>query len=224
MGNESGPTTLRGLVIWNWERAGRPQWDLARAAQEMDTADQDLESRGLNPAPSFRKHLKAGDWTFVLQATHGSAFPFLKSRQGQRGPLPLHGTDEESPAAEESDKQLALTLTNGQREGAREILRYVADEVERIADGDPDLSFRLRRYVHARLQLKNRPSAKLRARLFDKQEGLCEFCRGAMTQLKGTDVHRVGPGRYTEENTVLAHRACHQDHHLSEGSQPEEDE
>lgn len=217
------PTTLRGLVIWNWERAGRPQWDLARAAQEMETADQDLESRGLNPAPSFRNHLKAGDWTFVRNATHGSDFPFLPSRRSQRGLLPLDGGDEESPVDEESDKQLAITLTNEQREGAREILRYVADEVERIADGDADLSFRLRRYVHARLQLKNRPSAKLRARLFDKQDGLCELCLKAIAQLKGTDIHRVGPGRYTEENTVLAHRACHQTHHRSEGSQPEED-
>lgn len=221
MGNGSEPSTLRGLVISNWEKSGRPGWDLARAIRETESADDALASRGLNPAPTFRERRRDPD--FVKNWVRGSRFPFLIPQQTQRGQLPLHRAESER-LAEASDKQLALTLTNEQREGARKILQYVADEVERIGDGDPDLAFRLRRYVHARIQLKNRPPARLRARLFDSQEGLCEFCRMPITQLKGTDIHRIGAGRYSEENTVLAHRACHQEHHLREGSQPEEDE
>lgn len=222
MVNGSESFTLRGLVTSNWEKSGRPRWDLARTVRETESADDALASRGLNPAPTFRKRRRDRD--YVERWTLGCRFPWLNPRQSQSAPLPVRGAGQESPLAEESDKQLALTLTNEQREGARKILQYVADEVERIAGGDPDLSFRLRRYVHARIQGKNRPPEKLRGRLFDEQEGMCKFCRKPITQLKGTDMHRVGPGRYTEENTVLVHRACHQEHHLREGSQPEEDE
>lgn len=126
-------------------------------------------------------------------------------------------------AGEEEEKQLARTLTNAQRDAARQILQYVADEVERIADGDPDLSFRLRRYIHARIQLKNRPPEKLRRRLFDKQQGICDFCRKPITRLKGTDMHRVGAERYTEDNTALLHRDCHEEHHRREGTALEDD-
>lgn len=127
-------------------------------------------------------------------------------------------------AEDEEETQLARTLTNAQRDAAREILRYVAAEVERIANGDLDLSFRLRRYIHARIQLKNRPPEKLRRRLFDKQGGVCPFCREPVTKLKGTDMHRVGSGRYTEENTILLHRDCHEDHHRREGTAVEDDD
>lgn len=125
--------------------------------------------------------------------------------------------------AEEVEKQLARTLTNAQRAAARHILQLVAAEIERVAPGDPDLSFRLRRYIHARLQLKNRPSERLRRDLFDRQNATCSFCRKPITKLKGTDMHRLGPGRYTEDNTVLLHRDCHEEQHRREGTALEDD-
>lgn len=221
MADEGDPFTLRGLVISNWEKSGRARWDLARTVRKVLSADDPLASRGLNPAPTFRK--RRSDRDYVERWVLGCHFPFLNPRQSQSAPLPVRVAGQESSVAETSDRQFALTLTNEQREWARKILQYVADGVERTAGGDPDLAFRLRRYIHARIQLRNRPPEKLRRRLFDNQEGMCAFCRKPITQLKGTDVHRIGPGRYTEENALLVHRACHQEHHLREGSQPEED-
>ena len=126
---------------------------------------------------------------------------------------------------EDHEEQLALTLTNEQREAARKILEHVSGEVERISKGDPDVTFRMRRYIHARLQLKNRGTPqqreKLRKRLFDKQKGSCAFCRKPFEQLSGTNLHRTGPARYTEANTVLVHQVCHEDHHRGAGEAAE---
>jgi hypothetical protein len=131
-------------------------------------------------------------------------------------------------AEKEDEKQLARTLTNTQREGARRILQHVSDEVDRIATGDEDLAFRLRRYIHARIQIKNSGTSQQRQKrqrkLFDKQEGKCSFCGTSFAQIGGTEMHRLTPGRYTSANTVLVHRDCHQEHHLREGSEQEDGE
>ena len=58
----------------------------------------------------------------------------------------------------ENEKQIALTVTNQQRDEALRMIAYVEGEIERVSKGDEDLAFRLRRFVHARLQLKNRGS------------------------------------------------------------------
>jgi 5-methylcytosine-specific restriction endonuclease McrA len=130
-------------------------------------------------------------------------------------------------AEEEQEKQLARTLTNTQRDVARQILQYVSDEVERIANGDQDLAFRVRRYIHARIQMKNTGTSQQRQKrqkkVFDKQEGKCGFCGKPFVQLSGTEMHRLTPGRYTDANTLLVHRDCHQEHHLREGSEPEDE-
>ncbi len=124
------------------------------------------------------------------------------------------------------EKQLSLTLTNEQRDEARKILEHIATEIDRISGGDEDLAFRVRRYVDARLQLKNRGSVqqreKLRKQLFAKQKGLCALCGEPFTELAGLHVHRVGPGGYTEMNCQLVHEGCHEKHHLAQG-EPLED-
>lgn len=123
-------------------------------------------------------------------------------------------------------RQIARTLTNAQREAAIEILRYVGSEVERIAGGDEDLAFRLRRYIHARVQMDNSGTSQQRQKrqkkLFDKQAGRCALCEGAFVELAGTEMHRLTPGRYTETNTVLVHRECHQEHHRRDGTAPDD--
>ena len=123
------------------------------------------------------------------------------------------------------ERQLARTITNAQRAEAFKILGYIETEVERIAAGDEDLAFRLRRFIHARVHLKNRGTTqqrdKLRKAAFAKQQGRCPVCHQAFLKLTDLDMHRTTPGRYTEANTVLMHRECHQQHHQAEGSVPE---
>ena len=128
----------------------------------------------------------------------------------------------------ENEKQIALTVTNQQRDEALRMIAYVEGEIERVSKGDEDLAFRLRRFVHARLQLKNRGSVqqreKLRRGLFDKQQGRCALCDRPFTELLRTHLHRMGAGRYTEANTQLVHQECHEKHHRSQGELVESDQ
>ncbi len=130
--------------------------------------------------------------------------------------------------ADEGEKRIARTLTNAQRDAAIRILRYIRGEIERIATGDEDLAFRLHRYIHARVQMDNSGTSqerqKRQKRLFDKQGGKCALCGQPFEKLSGAEMHRTTPGRYTDENTVLVHRDCHQEQHLREGTPEDEAE
>lgn len=126
----------------------------------------------------------------------------------------------------EEEERLAPTLTNAQRGVARRVLQHVRDEVERFSEGDLDLEFAIRRYVYKRLQGDERGAREkretFRRRLFDRQQGRCVFCQESFAQIAGAETHRTKSGRYSEANTVLVHRECHQEHHLREGTAPEE--
>ena len=75
-----GTRSLRGMVIDAWEAAGRPRWDLGRTVRATLAADEELEKRGLNPAPTFRKHRKRQDHTAISTWTNGCRFEFLSPR------------------------------------------------------------------------------------------------------------------------------------------------
>ena len=118
------------------------------------------------------------------------------------------------------ERQIARTLTNPQRDEALRILQYVFAEIDRYANGNEDLAFRMRRFVHARVQLKNRGTVpereKLRKTIFAKQKGLCAFCCQPV-EVSGSPIHRTDSNRYTDQNTVLMHLKCHEEHHRTLG-------
>ena len=126
-----------------------------------------------------------------------------------------------------AEKQIARTLTNPQRDEALRILQFVLVEIDRYADGNEDLAFRMRRFVHARVQLKNRGTVpereKLRRTIFEKQQGLCVAC-GEPIDVSGSHIHRTDSNRYTVENTVLMHEKCHEEHHRREGGTAENED
>ncbi len=70
--------SVRGLVTSNWEKSGRPRWDITQTVRETERADDALASRGLNPAPSFRKNRR--DSVYVKTWTSGCHFPWLNPR------------------------------------------------------------------------------------------------------------------------------------------------
>lgn len=76
----TGRVSVRGLVLSNWERQGRPRWDATRTVRETETADEELARRGLNPAPMFRAKRLAGDDAYVRTWTMGCHFPWLNPR------------------------------------------------------------------------------------------------------------------------------------------------
>ena len=47
--------TVRGDVFGVWEGDDRPNWDLNRTIEACESADANLDRRGLNPAPKFRE-------------------------------------------------------------------------------------------------------------------------------------------------------------------------
>jgi hypothetical protein len=120
----------------------------------------------------------------------------------------------------DSDDQLARTLDNEQREAALKVLNYVRNEITVLSKGDVDLAFRIRRFIHARLQLDNRPSRALQRLKFDEQQGRCAECNQPFEQ-KGTHLHRLRPEGYTADNTILLHPVCHTALHRRLGTPPE---
>jgi hypothetical protein len=55
-------TSLHGCIEAKWEADGSPKSvQYVQVLQWAIECDSDLESRGLNPAPEFRKHLKNRD-------------------------------------------------------------------------------------------------------------------------------------------------------------------
>ena len=51
---------------------------------------------------------------------------------------------------------------------------------------------------------------KLKAKLFDLQQGRCPLCGELIVTLSGTELHRAqASSGYSEENVSLVHHACH---------------
>ena len=118
-------------------------------------------------------------------------------------------------------KRASPTLSDEQHVVAKRLLDYVRAEIDIFAKGDADAAFRIRRWVHARLQLDNRPPRNLQKKKFDQQKGICTECNRAFTELLGLPLHRIGPGDYAMENTVLVHRECHVAIHGRGSSEPD---
>ncbi len=100
------------------------------------------------------------------------------------------------------------------RQRAIQILEQVRGSIDVAAAGDADLRFQLRRYVIKRLEFDERGTPtqrrKLKALKRKFQRGLCYDCGQALPE-KGSELHRlVAIEVYTEANTRLLCRACHQ--------------
>lgn len=73
-------TDLKGLVIAKWEANGRPPWSTDRTIREVEIADQELATRGRNPAPALRRRRLARDAAYVRTWTLGCHFEWLNPR------------------------------------------------------------------------------------------------------------------------------------------------
>lgn len=205
--------SLRGLVIEAWEKAGRPHWTVAETIEVTERIDDLLERDGRGRAQKFRVARLAGDRKFVKSQVRGNRYEWLKPRFGSDA-LPVH---------EAVERQLAQTLNKAQHETALRLLNQIRSEIQVLSEGDPDLAFRIRRFIHQRLQLDGRPPRALQRRQFDKQHGGCDECKEAFAEITGTHLHRTGPGAYAEDNTVLLHPECHREVHRRLGASAEPD-
>lgn len=87
------------------------------------------------------------------------------------------------------------------------------DALDKLADGDPELLFALRRRLFTRLMHLERGTpahrTKLKAEKWKTQGGRCAMCKESMPQ-KGSELDRfVAWKGYTPENTQLVHHECH---------------
>ncbi|MCU1323185.1 MAG: hypothetical protein JWM43_2834 [Acidobacteriaceae bacterium] len=115
------------------------------------------------------------------------------------------------------------TLSENDRQKAIQILEQTRAQIESAALSDPDLRFQLRRYIIKRLEFDERGTPTQRRKLKDLkrkfQRGLCYECAEPLPE-KGAELHRLlAIEGYTEANTRLLCRACHQRAELA-ASQP----
>ena len=106
------------------------------------------------------------------------------------------------------------SLSDEDRQKAIAILDQTRAQIEAAAADDPELRFQLRRYILKRLEFDERGTPTQRRKLKDLkrkfQRGLCYEC-GEPLPAKGAELHRLSAIEgYTEANTRLLCRACHQ--------------
>jgi hypothetical protein len=106
------------------------------------------------------------------------------------------------------------SLSDKDRQKAIAILDQTRAQIDAAAAEDPDLRFQLRRYILKRLEFDERGTPTQRRRLKDVkrrfQRGLCYECAEPLPA-KGAELHRLSAIEgYTEVNTRLLCRACHQ--------------
>ena len=105
-------------------------------------------------------------------------------------------------------------LSEEDRAKAIQILEQARTQIEAASASDPELIFQLRRYIIKRLEFDERGTPTQRRKLKDLkrkfQRGLCYECSQPLP-LKGAELHRLHAIEgYTEANTRLLCRACHQ--------------
>ena len=106
------------------------------------------------------------------------------------------------------------TLSEDNRQKAIQILEQTRSQIDAAAAADPDLCFQLRRYILKRLEFDERGTPTQRRKLKDLkrkfQRGLCYDCAQPLPA-KGAELHRLQAVEgYTEANTRLLCRACHE--------------
>jgi cell division protein FtsN len=106
------------------------------------------------------------------------------------------------------------TLSPEDRQKAIQILEQARASIDAAADDDPERRFQLRRYILKRMEFDERGTPTQRRKLKELkrkfQRGLCFDC-GQPLPVQGAELHRLDAiAGYTETNTRLLCRACHQ--------------
>lgn len=94
----------------------------------------------------------------------------------------------------------------------KEILESTRKRIKEISVGNTDEWFKINRFVYSRLMLDERKQKPKKIDLFDRQKGICWFCKDRIENIKDTDLHRINDklGYKDINNVVLVHRNCHQ--------------
>jgi len=98
----------------------------------------------------------------------------------------------------------------------RDILDQTRKLIAEHAGGDPDTWWYANRFVFARLALdERRTKTNIKKRLLDSGQP-CHHCGRPFESRTGVHLHRVDADRgYSDENCVLMHGDCHQEHHAN---------
>ena len=117
------------------------------------------------------------------------------------------------------------SLSDEDRAKAMQILEQARTLIDSAATDDSNLRFQIRRYIIKRLEFDERGTPTQRRKLKNLkrkfQRGLCYECAQPLPE-KGAELHRLQAMEgYTEANTRLLCRACHQ-LAAQAGSQPAE--
>ena len=72
------PRTLRGRVIAEWKKAGKPNWSPRELLGMCLLVDLEFSSEGLNPAEKFRHAVKSKDYGYLITWAQGLKFKSWK--------------------------------------------------------------------------------------------------------------------------------------------------
>lgn len=91
------------------------------------------------------------------------------------------------------------------------ILKSARDAIQAAAGDDPDLRFKLNRWVYARLmQHEIRTKRRIKKELWERGMRACQACRQPFTTLRGVELHRKDSSLgYSIENCEFLCRDCH---------------
>ena len=94
------------------------------------------------------------------------------------------------------------------------ILDHVRHLIREHAGDDPDKWWYANRFVFARLMLDERKTKTAIKKNLFAANPYCHVCRKPLDGLRNVHIHRLDGDRgYSEENCVLMHGPCHQNHH-----------
>lgn len=71
---EAKPKSLRGRIIAEWKKIGKPSWSLRELLGFCLLIDLEFDIEGRNPAPTFREHVRAKDYTQLSIWANGLKF------------------------------------------------------------------------------------------------------------------------------------------------------
>ncbi|MDP6380040.1 MAG: hypothetical protein QF662_01740 [Phycisphaerae bacterium] len=94
-----------------------------------------------------------------------------------------------------------------------EILNHVRFVISEVSGEDPNLRFKLNRWIYGRLmQEEIRFKRPIKRKLWDSGMQSCEACAQEFKSLKGVEIHRKDSKlTYSLENCELVCRECHQE-------------
>jgi len=73
-------SSLRGIVILRWEKAGKPNWSLKKTIDTCIEIEGELKRTGLNRTPQFSCKIRENNKKYIRNWVQGCHFNWMNPR------------------------------------------------------------------------------------------------------------------------------------------------